>query len=424
MPRHPDAPRSDDPWEGYRSGSAGYRRISASVFLAGMATFALLYTTQPLLPLLSREFYVSPAQSSLTVSLSTIGLGLAMLVAAPVSERFGRTTMMHVSLLGSSIVCALAAFAPTWSTLLGLRLLLGVVLAGLPAVAMAYLTEELHGSAAAQAAGLYIAGTALGGMTGRLLAGLLAQLWDWRAAQLGMGGLGILCAAAVLALLPRSRRFTPAPPGLGEAVRSTRAILRDPALLMLFGISLTAMGAQVGIYNTIGFRLEAPPYALPVALASLVFLVYLGGSAASTIAGRWSSRVGRRTVAPVAAVVMLLGVVLSLAQPLWLVVVALAVSTAGFFALHGVASGWVPVRARLGRGGAAQASSLYLFAYYLGSSVFGTAAGSAWEAAGWAPVVALCGGLVVVALGLTLLLRRTHSLEPGGGTGPGPQTAG
>ncbi len=424
MVPHP-APRGGEEWEGYQPGTPGHRRISLAVFLAGMATFAILYTTQPLLPLLSREFDVSAAQSSLSVSLSTVGLGLALLVAGPLSEVVGRTPLMHASLLGSSVICCLTAAAPSWPWFLGLRLLLGVVLAGLPAVAMAYLTEELASAATAKAAGLYIAGTAFGGMAGRLLSGLLADLWSWQAAQVGVGALGILCGAVVLVLLPRSRRFTPAPASVRHLARTTVRIVRDPALLMLFGISFTAMGAMVGVYNAVGFRLEAPPYALSIGVSSLVFLVYLVGSAASTAAGALSARIGRRPVAPLAAAVMLAGILLGLAAPLPVLVLALALQTGGFFALHGVASGWVPARARLGAGGAAQASSLYLFSYYLGSSVFGTVGGGAWERSGWAAVVGVCGTLTAVALALTLLLRRTASLDQTAlPPDPGPRAAG
>lgn len=418
MPVTPTSPSAAEPsWEGSQPGTAAYRRISLAVFLAGAATFAILYTTQPLLPLLAREFGISAAQSALSVSLSTIGLGAALLVAGPLSEVVGRTPMMHVSLIGSSLICCLVATAPTWPWFLGLRLLLGVVLAGLPAVTMAYVTEELSSAAATRTAGLYVAGTAFGGMAGRLASGVLADVWNWQAAQVGVGILGLACGAAVLPLLPPSRRFVAAPASVRHLARTTGRILRDPTLLMLFGISFTAMGAMVGVYNTIGFRLEAPPYALSIGLASLVFLVYLVGSAGSTVTGRLSARFGRRPVAPLAALVMLTGILLTLAAPLPVLILALALQTGGFFALHGVASGWVPVRARLGPGGAAQASSVYLFAYYLGSSVFGTLAGSAWQRAGWEPVVALCAGLVVASLGLTLLLRRTPSLEPAAGRG-------
>jgi YNFM family putative membrane transporter len=185
--------------------------------------------------------------------------------------------------------------------------------------------------------------------------------------------------------------------------------LADPALLALYGIGATAMGAFVAVYNATGFRLAEAPYGLGPGLAGLVFTVYLVGSAASAYAGRLAGRFGRRAVVPIGCLVTIAGVAITLASPLPLVIIGLAVMTAGFFAVHGVASGWVAVRAHTGGGGTGQAASLYLFAYYLGSSVFGGLAGMAWTRAGWPGVVVEAAALLVVTLLLTLLVRRIPS---------------
>ena len=178
------------------------------------------------------------------------------------------------------------------------------------------------------------------------------------------------------------------------------------------------MGAFVAVYNVMGFRLAAAPYALSLGLSGLVFCVYPLGSLSSAYAGRLADRHGRRVVVPVACAVTAVGVVVTLARPLPVVVLGLAVMTVGFFAAHGVASGWVATRAHLGVGGTGQAASLYLFAYYLGSSVFGGVAGTAWGAGGWNPVVLLSLVLVLVGLGLSLALRRMPSLlEPAARSG-------
>jgi MFS transporter, YNFM family, putative membrane transport protein len=407
--------RSAPPFAGHRLGDAGFRRISVALFAAGLATFALLYSTQPLLPELASAFGVTAAQSALTVSATTIGLGLTLLFAGGASEVLGRTRLMHLSLFASAAVALLCAAAPSWPVLLVLRALEGVTLAGLPAVAMAYLREEVHRDSHAKATGLYIGGTALGGMCGRLVAGGLADLGGWRWALAGVAALGLVCAVLVRILLPDSRNFTPAPASPAYLLRTTGRLLRDPAQLALYGLAATLMGAFVAVYNAIGFRLAGAPYHLSLAVAGLVFLVYPIGSLSSTYAGKLADRHGRRAVVPVAIVLMLAGVLITLGAPIPLVVLGLAVMTAGFFAAHGVASGWVAARASLGPGGTAQAASLYLFAYYLGSSVFGSLAGAAWTQGAWPLVVGLCAALVLAGLGLALALRRTPSLlEPRG----------
>ena len=216
-------------------------------------------------------------------------------------------------------------------------------------------------------------------MVGRLLAGGLADLGGWRLALGGIGLLALACAVLTRWLLPASRHFVAAPARPRQLLATTRRLVRDPALLALYGIGATLMGAFVAVYNAMGFRLAAEPYALSLGMAGLVFCVYPLGSLSSAYAGRLADRYGRRPVVPVACAVTAAGVLVTLARPLPVVVLGLAVLTAGFFAAHGVASGWVATRAHLGVGGTGQAASLYLFAYYLGSSVFGGLVGQRVE---------------------------------------------
>jgi YNFM family putative membrane transporter len=384
-----------------------HRRISLALFTAGVATFALLYSTQAVLPELSAAFGVTPAQSAWSLSLATIGLGVALLITGPLSERVGRTPLIHLSLILSSLVGLACAVAPGWHVLLGLRLLQGVALAGLPAVATAYLREELPADRHASAAGLYIGGTALGGMAGRLVTGAVAESHGWRWALAVVAVIGLGCALLVRVLLPRSANF--------RARRSGAMTMRaftDPALLSLYAIGACSMGAFVAVYNAMGFRLTSAPFGLGVAAAGAVFLVYPVGTLSSTVAGRLADRYGRRAVMPFGCLLTAAGLLLTLPDHLPVIVVGLALLTGGFFCVHGLASGWVPVRAHAGDVPAAQAASLYLFAYYAGSSIFGSLSGTAWSAGGWVAVVALAAVFVSVSGVLAGALRRVPVLIP------------
>ena len=396
-------------WSGHRVGEPGFRRAAAAVFLAGVAVFASLYAPQALLPELTRSFGVSPATSTLAISVSTGALAVGLLVLGPLSDRRGRTGILHASLAAAAVLAVLIALAPGWEVLLVLRGLQGFALAGLPAVAVAYLREELHPGVSARAVGLYVSGTALGGLSGRLISGLLTEFGGWRTALGGAAALAVGCAVAVRLLLPPSRRFTPVL-RRGRLLAQLGRAFTDPALLALYAIAALLMGGFVAVYNAGTFRLEAAPYSLSPALAGLVFLAYLLGSASSPTAGALADRFGRRLVVPGAVLLMGAGIALTTAAALWCVVLGMCVLTTGFFAAHGVANGWVAVRAQLGGRPVGQAASLYSFWYYAGSSVGGTLAGQAWSDAGWSGVVLLAGGCTLAALLLTLVLGRTPSL--------------
>ncbi|GAA1488919.1 MFS transporter [Brachybacterium sacelli] len=407
------APPDPTPFPGYRTDDPEYRRITLALFFAGIATFATLYSTQALLPELAAAFAVTPGQATLSLSVATIGLGAALLVAGALSEAYGRTRLIHLSLTASALVGVACALAPTWETLLGLRLLQGIALAGLPAVATAYLREEIHARVTARAAGLYIGGTALGGMTGRLItAGIGESLgWHWALGTIALVGLG--CALAVRLLLPASRNFVPAPARPLRLARMMGGALRDPALLALYAIGGCGMGAFVAAYNALSFRLVAEPFSLGLGAAGLVFLVYPVGTVGSIVAGRLADASSRRLVVPIASAVLAAGLALTIPENLFVLVVGVAVMTGGFFAVHGVASGWVPVRAHAAGLAPGPAASVYLFAYYLGSSVFGSLAGLVWSAGGWSGVMTLTLTLTGIVVVLALLLRRTRSLESG-----------
>jgi YNFM family putative membrane transporter len=192
----------------------------------------------------------------------------------------------------------------------------------------------------------------------------------------------------------------------------SRRALTDPALLSLYAIGAVSVGAFVAVYNVIGFRLTAAPFGLGASAAAAVFLVYPVGTVSSTVAGRLADRFGRRAVMPFGSLITAAGLVLTLADRLPYVVAGLAVMTAGFFCVHGVASGWVPARAHLGGAPAGHAASYYLVAYYAGSSIIGSLSGTAWTLGGWPAVVALASVFVGAGGILALNLLRVPALQP------------
>jgi YNFM family putative membrane transporter len=389
-------------------GTAGYRNANWALFAAGFSTFSLMYCVQPLLPLFARHFGVSPAESSLSLSLTTGLLALAIFVVGFWSGRLPRKRIMAVSLFASGVLTLAAGLTPDWHALLVVRALQGLALGGVPAVAMAYLAEEVAPSDLGFAMGLYIGGSAFGGMAGRVMAGLVADLADWRIAMIAVGVVGIAAAVLFVLRLPPSRHFTPRRGGGWQAAREGIAThLADVNLLSLFTLGFLLMGGFVTIYNYAGFRLLAPPYSLSQSVISAIFTVYVVGIFASALFGRLADRHGRGAMLCLGVATMLGGTLLTLSAMLPLVVGGVVLATFGFFAAHSVASGWV---GQLARGHKAQAASLYLLAYYLGSSVLGSLGGKCWEVGGWNGVAGLIGTLLVLGLALAW---RLHAVKGG-----------
>ena len=374
-----------------------------ALFLGGFATFAMLHCVQPLLPVFSHEFGVSPMQSSWVVSIATGALSVCLLLASIVSDRRGRKLVMSVSLFASALSTIGCALVGGFAELVALRGILGIVLAGLPAVAMTYLGEEIEPQSLGYSMGLYIAGTALGGMVGRIASGILSDMFSWRFAMAALGTVALLIAVEFTRSLPASNNFRRREQPLADVVAGAARHLHDGGLLRLFAIGFLLMGAFVSLYNYLGYRLLSPQFGLSHTAVSLVFSLYIMGMFSSVTTGKLSDRLGRRRVLWIVVLLMLAGLLLTLTTMLALIVLGVALFTIGFFGGHSVASSWVGRRAKENR---ALASALYLFCYYIGASVVGSLSGGLWEHGGWPGVVAALAGCLLVSLLLAISLRK------------------
>ncbi len=391
-------PQRDDTY--IHHGTPEFRRTNLALFSAGFATFSLLYCVQPLMPVFARDFHVNAAQSSLSLSLTTGLLAPAMIVAGAISEVRGRKSMMVASLFASAVLTVLSAFVGHWHLFLVIRALAGITFAGLPAISMAYLAEEVHPGSIGLAMGLAIGGNGLGGMIGRLLTALLTDLFSWRVAVAAIGVLGLVAATIFWRTLPPSRHFVSRPLRVRALARTYAEQLRHPNLVALYAIGFLLMGAFVTTYNYATYHLLEPPYSLSQAAVGLIFVVYLVGIFASAWIGSLADRAGRGRMLSLMVALMFGGIALTLMRPLPLVVVGIAVVTFGFFAGHSVASSWVGLRAEQAK---AQASALYLFFYYIGASVAGPVGGMFWERAHWLGVSGFVGAMLAIAMGVAVV---------------------
>lgn len=411
---------------GHLPGSPGYRRLNGAMLLGGIGAFGMLYSTQVLLPMIGAEFDVPATATALTVSVSTAGVALTVLLAAGVAERVGRVRIMRAGLLVAVVAQLAVGLAPTFAALVAVRAVQGVALACFVGVAMGHVGREIHPVGLGRAMGLYVAGNALGGVSGRLVAAGVADLADWRVAASSFAGVALLGVIGFLVLLPPAAEVAGGGRHLGEnadegagaqeagvqeaGADDARRVhpagatgWRTHEIWALATVPFVLMGALVALYNYLTYRLSEPPFSVPPLVVGLVFMAYLAGVVSSAVAGRVADAHGAPVVLAVSLTVMAAGSLLTLPDRMGFVVAGLLVLTAGFFAAHAVASGWMPVvGAQLGTRG----SGLYVTAYYAGSSVIGALAGYAWIGGGWQTIVAVVLTLVALAGGCVAFVAR------------------
>jgi len=391
-----------------RRGTAEFYRANIAFFLAAFSVFASLYSVQPLLPMFAEYWVRDAGTASLALSMTTATMALALIPASLLADRLGRRRLIVNALLLTAFLGVLLPFAQVWWQLITLRTLMGLTLAGIPAVTMVYLSEEMDAEALGFSMGLYIGGTAIGGMAGRVISGVLSDWLGWRLGTGILAGMIVLAAISVAWLLPQARHSARDPIRLDDLWRRCRASFEDAALPWLFAGSFLLMGGFVTLYNYAGFRLAEAPFSLSHSAISLIFLVYLLGSISSTWAGGLAQRLGRRKVFWALVAIMGLGMAITNVPSTWVIILGLAIATIGFFAAHGVASAWVTRRATVGK---AQASAIYLVTYYLGASILGTLGGYAWTQWGWAGVMLVSGGAALLALMVAIRLVFVSALS-------------
>jgi len=374
-----------------------------AVALCGVCAFLDLYCTQPLLPLFVQIFHASKAAAGLTVSASTLGVALAAPIVGSYAERYNRKKIIVGSILALAVPTLLAASSHTLPELVFWRFLQGVLMPGIFATAIAYITEEWAESTVAIVMALYVSGTVLGGFSGRLIAGLVADHFGWQPAFVALGLANIAGGMLVAATLPHAAhdRHAGLPPQVSEShLLRTLRHLQNADLLVTFGIGFNILFTLVATFTYVTFHLAARPYSLSTSALSMLFTVYLVGLVATPVGGVLLSRMDLRSGILAAVFLSLLGVLLTLGAPLWVIVVGLILCCSGVFIAQAAAISYL--RKASPPGARVSAAGLYLSCYYVGGTVAGIVPGFASRLGGWTACVALTASVQLITIALIL----------------------
>ncbi|WP_194841240.1 MFS transporter [Salinibacillus xinjiangensis] len=369
-------------------------KITLGLTLASLYNFANLYMVQPLLPLYTREFGISPTTSSLALSLTTFSLIISLLIFGFLSDRIGRIGIIHWTLFLSVIPLFLIPITESYIWLLIGRLISGILIAGLPAVAVAYISEEIAPNSRGLAVSLYIASNALGGMGGRVLGGAFAEHLSWQQGFLTLGAIGLVISVLCFLVIPKSQFFQQNHRSYKQDILGMAIHLKKTKLLFAFIFGLLIQVGFSGVWVYIPFHVEKEPFSLSVQAISLLFLTYLFGVVGSPIAGRLADRFGLMRIMSMGLLVMTAGTLVTLGNHLFYVISGLSLICLGFFIMHSLTSTWVGNTATHHKSGA---TSLYLFSYYMGVTLGGTTLGVIWSNYGWLGVVVICAILPLIS---------------------------
>ncbi|GAA4874227.1 MFS transporter [Ferrimonas pelagia] len=391
-------------------GSRAYVCARKALALGALMVFGNLYLLQPLLPQLAQRYDLAPSEANWAHAACFLGLAVALLPWALLSERIGRRKVMLISLTLIPLIGAAGTLAQAFWQIAAARAVMGATLAGFASVTVAYMAEEFSPKALALAVGGFVAANSIGGILSRLAGGGLGDLLGWRGTLLVVAGISSVALIGVWRWLPQDTLFRPSH-NLKASLRDIFRHLREPRLVLAMWIGGLNFALFVNQFSAMGFRLVAPPHSLPVAVTSLIFICYITGTFTSSLSGRWSLKYGPLSGMLLGTLIAFAGILVARIDTLWTMVLGMLILSAGAFLVHALAYGWVGREARYAKAGA---TALYLVHYYLGGSFGGFWLLWCWQNWGWDGVV---GGSAVVYLTMVTLVmglvrrNRSHLAE-------------
>ena len=375
------------------------RTLSArqiAVGLAGYVAFVNLYSPQSILPLLSREFGATAAEISTIITVSTLAVAVTAPFTGAIADVLGRKRVIVAAMFVLAIPTLMVGLASNLHALIVWRAVQGLVLPPIFAVTIAYIGDEWSAREATTAAGIYSSGSSIGGFSGRLITGVIADLVGWRAGFMALAGIALAGAAAVAVLLPHERKFVRSD-GLLASSRQMLAHFRNGQLLATYAVGFGVLFNFICTFTYVSFHLAAPPYNLSATWLGAIFVVYLTGSVLTPFAGWAVGRFGRRHFMIAIIVTWLCGILLTLAPSLTLIVAGLAIGAGCGLICQAISTGYVTITAKVGR---SSAVGLYVTSFYLGGSFGAALGGFAWTVAGWPACVAVVALMLVILAGI------------------------
>lgn len=391
-----------------------YRMALIALFVGSFACFGLEYCVQPIIPIIADTFGLAPATASMAVSAGTGGMSCSMIFIAALARRLPRRKTMSIGLSVAAVLACMVAVCSYFNLILLFRLIQGILLAGFPTMAVAYINEEFAPEIIGTVVGIYVSGTSIGGLIGRLALSAMTDLSDWRTALMILGGIYLLMGVSTWYMLPKEKHDIVHEVNHGVSMQvkkilgDMRHILSNKHLVALYCVAMILMGSFVCTYNFISYILLAPPYNLSQTVMGFVYLLYLVGTVASTAMGMMSDKIGNGKVITFNLAMMATGMLVSLCEPLVFKIIGLGMFTFGFFGGHSSACSW---NGRLDKADKAQLTAMYMLFYYFGASVFGSLGGVFLADFGWAGVVGFLVAVLSIGVVLSLWLTRSVSIS-------------
>lgn len=368
--------------------------LKMTAMLIGVFAFLQVYSIQSILPVLMLDFKASEVQVGMAVGATVMAVAIMSPFLGMLSDAVGRKSIIVGALLFLAVPTALIAHSQSIESLTIWRFLQGLSVPGITVVTIAYLGEEFKGHAVAELMSYYVSGSVLGGFLGRFILGHLHEWVGWRIAYYFMAVLTVAGALWVAKTLPTSQHFV-ASPKFRTSLTTLGNHLTNRYVVSASLLGFCVLFSLVGCFTFINLHLAQQPYHLTTGQLANIFAVYLIGVIITPLSTKLLQRFGSVRTIITAVLMSMLGVLITLSGPLWLILIGISIMSSGVFITQSATIGYIATNVHHGR---SLASGIYYMGYYAGGTAGAWLCGLAYAYGQWHFTVWVLLTVQVIAL--------------------------
>ncbi|MCG6967600.1 MAG: MFS transporter [Chromatiaceae bacterium] len=382
----------------------GPRNLAIVVYCT-VVGFAVLYATQPLLPLLAEQWGRPIGDTALLTTATMLPLALGPLLYGYVLERVSTKHMLGAGFAVLTLAQFAISLGPGYPVFFLLRSIEGMMLPAIFTALMTYSSAAGGQHRTRRNITIYIAATIAGGYSGRVLSSLLTDLFDWQSAFL------FWACAALLATLLTTRLDSDPRLRLGRVrLAEIRELARRPVYAEGLASAFLLFFVFAAMLNFLPFHMRDNDPTISQSEIGLVYTGYLIGVLIALSSLHLIHLFGgeRRTLV-IGSLVYLVGTAAFALPGNGLAYLSMLVFAAGMFTLHSVLSAFLNHLETQRKG---LINGLYVSAYYAGGALGSYFPGFLYQKVGWSAFILLLMSLLAVLTGLSLMLRHTPGAAP------------
>nr|WP_284711046.1 MFS transporter [Brevibacterium sp. XM4083] len=369
--------------------------VSLAAFVSSFDRFAI----SPLLVLVAADLGVTLAQALAVASAYYLAYGVSQPLWGMLSDRVGRIRLMRASLIAAALVGIVAALAPTLTVLIIARTLGGAFYGAIVPTSLTYVGDTVDERHRQPALADLMAAIAVGTAVATALAGIIADLLDWRVV------FAITSVLAILSVLGLARApEAPRTPRAG-VLTTIRMALGNRWVLVVIALVFVEGAVVLGVLTLLAPALQS--LGVGAAIAGLATAAYgVGVILTSRLIRLLAPRLAMPLLMAIGGTAATVGfTVLALHLSIVTVIVAALLLGTTWSFLHSSLQTWSTTVLPQARGTVVSLFAGFLFA---GSAFGAWAGGYLGEHGEWSLLFTLTAGIALVLTAVVVIVRRTY----------------